>query len=42
MTFFPEGLSVGIILSLSGIIAIIIIAVSAKKPEKILLDRLND
>ncbi|MBQ5333148.1 MAG: YfhO family protein [Oscillospiraceae bacterium] len=42
MTFFPEGLSVGIILSLSGIIAIIIIAVSEKKPEKILLDRLND
>ena len=42
MTFFPAGLSAGIILSLCGIIAIIIIAVTEKKSDKILLDRLND
>ena len=41
MTFFPEGLSLGIILSICGIITIIIIAISEKKSDKILLDRLN-
>lgn len=33
MTFFPEGLSIGIILSISGIITIIIIATSKPKAE---------
>ncbi len=41
MSFFPEGLTVGIIVTLCGIIAIIIIAVTAKRNDKILLDRLN-
>lgn len=41
MTFFPEGLTIGIILSLCGIVTIIIIAVSSRKSDKILLDRLN-
>ena len=41
MSFFPAGLSTGIILSLCGVIAIIIIAVTEKKSDKILLDRLN-
>lgn len=42
MTFFPKGLSQGIILSVCGIIAIVIIAIYPKKEEKILLDKLND
>ncbi|MGN1107286.1 MAG: YfhO family protein, partial [Huintestinicola sp.] len=42
MTFFPAGLSLGIILSLCGIIAIIIIAITERKSDRILLDRLND
>ena len=41
MTFFPEGLTIGIILTLCGIVTIIIIAVSSRKSDKILLDRLN-
>lgn len=41
MTFFPEGLTIGIIITLCGIITIIIIAVSSRKSDKILLDRLN-
>ena len=42
MTFFPKGLSQGIILSVCGIIAIVIIAIYPKKEEKILLDKLKE
>lgn len=41
MTFFPEGLSLGIICTITGIIAIIIIAISQNRTDKILLDKLN-
>ncbi len=42
MTFFPEGLTIGIICTLAGIIAIIIIGISQSRTDKILLDRLTD
>ena len=42
MTFFPKGMTVGIIISTAGIIALITIAVISKRKEKVMLDRLHD
>lgn len=41
MTFFPAGLKAGIIISIAAVIIVIIIAVTEKRTDKILLDRLN-
>lgn len=41
MSFFPAGLKAGIIISIAAVIIIIIIAISEKRTDKILLDRLN-
>ena len=42
MKFFPYGMKLGMILSLSGLIIVIVIAISEHKAKKVLLDRLNE
>lgn len=42
MTFFPKGMTMGIIISLCGIIVVIIIAVVENRKKKILLNRLYE
>lgn len=42
MKFFPKGMTVGIIISIGGIIAVIIIAICENRSKKMLLRRLYD
>jgi len=40
MSFFPEGMALGIILSSVGVLIVVIIAIFERKNRKILLNRL--
>lgn len=42
MSFFPEGMALGIIISLAGIIIVVTVTVISRRKRKVLLDRLYD
>ncbi len=42
MKFFPKGMTVGIILSILGVIALVLIGISQRRNKEVLLDRLYE